>query len=294
MAYQGILNPISGLKANADLSSYQHRFVKLTSGKVTYCNTTGEQAIGVLDDKPSAANVACCVLGFNGNVAKVEAGAAVSQGAEVMTDTVGRAITWLTKNAKLGIALNAASAAGEKIEVLLLPTGTDISGAKGTIQLDITALREIASNDTQNLAAHGGIMASDSTPALARVNGATDKALRLTWAAADVTEVAFPPVALPQDMDTSVDFTIHLWAGMAGATDTPTVDIQCFSGVGDTEMGGATAALSDTAGEVSVTIANANVAAAPGFLNIALVPAAHGTDALYLYAAWIEFTRKVN
>ena len=50
--------------------------------------------------------------------------------------------------------------------------------AKGFIPLDITALREIATNDIQNLAAHGGLLASDSDPALARVNGATDKAHR--------------------------------------------------------------------------------------------------------------------
>ena len=37
-------------------------------------------------------------------------------------------------------------------------------------------MREIASDDTQNLAAHGGLLASDSAPNLARVNGATDKA----------------------------------------------------------------------------------------------------------------------
>jgi hypothetical protein len=44
----------------------------------------------------------------------------------------------------------------------------------GVIPLDITSLREIASNDIQALVAQGGILASDSVPNLARVNGATD------------------------------------------------------------------------------------------------------------------------
>jgi hypothetical protein len=161
----------------------------------------------------------------------------------------------------------------------------------GHLPLDITALREIATNDTQNLAAHGGIMASDSTPALARVNGATDKALRVAWAAADVTEVQFPPVPLPRDLGGAC--SVHLWAGMAGATDTPTIDVQAYSGVGDTEMGTATAALSDAA-EVSAAITAANLGDHPGFLNLALVPAAHGTDALYLYAAWLEYDQLVD
>jgi len=164
---------------------------------------------------------------------------------------------------------------------------------KGTIQLDITALREIASNDIQNLAAHGGLLASDSAPNLARVNGATDKALRVTWTAeADTDEAQFPPVAKPVDLDEGTDLTIHLLMAMEGATDTPTVDVQVFDGLGDTEMGGATGAVTGTTiTEYTVTIANANIAAAPGFLNISLVPGVHDTDDLYLYAAWIEYTR---
>lgn len=163
----------------------------------------------------------------------------------------------------------------------------------GTIQLDITSLREIASNDIQALAAHGGLLASDSDPSLARVNGATDKALRVIWDTAnDTDEVQFAPVAKPADLDASSDLTIHLWAAMAGATDTPTIDVQVYDGTGDTEMGGATGAITGTTpAEYTVTIANANVAAAPGMLNIALVPGAHTNDALYLYAAWIEYTR---
>lgn len=164
---------------------------------------------------------------------------------------------------------------------------------KGCIQLPITTLREIASNDIQALAAHGGLLASDSDPALARVNGATDKALRVIWDTSnDTDEVQFPPVALPPDFDASTDCTIHLLAAMGGATDTPTIDVQVYNMTGDTEMGGATAAVTGTSiAEYSVTIANANVAVAPGFLNIALVPGTHENDALYLYAAWIEYTR---
>lgn len=170
----------------------------------------------------------------------------------------------------------------------------DASLAVGTIQLDITSLREIASNDIQALAAHGGLLASDSDPALARVNGATDKALRVIWDTSnDTDEAQFPPVAMPVDLDASTDLTIHLLMAMGGATDTPTVDVQVFDAVGDTEMGGATGAVTGTSvAEYTVTIANANVSGNPtGFLNIALVPGTHENDALYLYAAWIEYAR---
>ena len=164
----------------------------------------------------------------------------------------------------------------------------------GFIPLDITSLREIASNDIQNLAAAGGILASDSAPGLARVNGATDKALRVTWTAeADTDEAQFPPVPLPPDLDASLPITFHALMAMEDANDTPVVDVQVFSGAGDTEMGGPTAAVTGiTVAEYTVTIAAANVVGHPGFLNISLVPAAHEADDLYLYAAWLEYTRK--
>lgn len=51
----------------------------------------------------------------------VEAGAAVSAGASLKSDASGRAITWATSGAKVGIALEAATGAGQMIEVLLIP-----------------------------------------------------------------------------------------------------------------------------------------------------------------------------
>lgn len=51
----------------------------------------------------------------------VEAGGAITAGATVKTDSVGRAITWVTSGAKVGMALQSASGAGQFIEVLLIP-----------------------------------------------------------------------------------------------------------------------------------------------------------------------------
>ena len=164
---------------------------------------------------------------------------------------------------------------------------------KGYISLDISSLREIATNAIQNLAAHGGILASDSQPDIARVNGATDKALRVTWATDEVDEVQFPPVGLPPDMDTGVDWTVHLIVDKDGNTDTSAnIDVQVFAGFGDTEMGGATPSITETApAEKTVTITGANTPALPTFINISLVPSAHANDEIYLYAAWIEYTK---
>ena len=48
-------------------------------------------------------------------------GAAVAAGATVKSDASGRAITWASSGAKVGLALEAATAAGQMIEVLLVP-----------------------------------------------------------------------------------------------------------------------------------------------------------------------------
>ena len=50
----------------------------------------------------------------------VEAGAAIALGATLKSDASGRAITWAATGAKVGIALEAATAAGQFIEVLLV------------------------------------------------------------------------------------------------------------------------------------------------------------------------------
>ena len=50
----------------------------------------------------------------------VEAGAAIAEGATLESDATGRAITWATAGGRVGIALEAASAAGEFIEILLI------------------------------------------------------------------------------------------------------------------------------------------------------------------------------
>jgi len=51
----------------------------------------------------------------------IESGAAIAAGATLKSDANGRAITWAASGARLAIALQAASAAGQLIEVLFIP-----------------------------------------------------------------------------------------------------------------------------------------------------------------------------
>ena len=161
----------------------------------------------------------------------------------------------------------------------------------GFMPIPLASFREVATNATINASGNGGLLASDTTPIFERVNAATDKQLRVNWAAGNVDEIvaSFP---YPPDLDDSAAVTVNLLMRMGGASDTPVVAVSYFEGVGDTNAGGNTTALSATVAQKTVTIAAGDVGAYPNMASIGIVPGTHATDAVWLYGAWIEYTRK--
>lgn len=166
--------------------------------------------------------------------------------------------------------------------------------AKGHIPLSLGTARIISGNAIQNTT-EAGVPDGNTSPSLARVNGATDKMARLAWAGGSAEEIQFESITYPQDLDDASAVTVHILAAMANTNDTPTVAIGYFEGVGDTNAGGNTGAVTGaTVAEYSATIAAADVGAHPKAAAITLTPGAHATDALYVYAAWVEYTRKTS
>ena len=161
----------------------------------------------------------------------------------------------------------------------------------GFIPLMLAGAREIATNDIINAAGIGGILSSDSTPALKRENGATDKKQMIEWVSSNNDEVVwdFP---YPPDLDDTADVVVHLLAMMSGATNTPVLTVSYFEGIGDTNAGGNTAALGSSLAEKTVTILAANIGTYPNGASIGIVPGAHTTDKVQLLAIWVEYTRK--
>lgn len=91
------------LPAAADLSAKQYHFVVVNSqGQVAAC-TAGAQADGVLQDKPAAgqaANVA------HSGITKIVYGGTVTAGADLASDSNGRAVTASSPGAAiLGVAI---------------------------------------------------------------------------------------------------------------------------------------------------------------------------------------------
>lgn len=164
--------------------------------------------------------------------------------------------------------------------------------AKGYIPLPLGTARIISSNAIQNTT-EGGVPDGNTAPSLARVNGATDKQERLIWAASSSVEVQFDSFVYPPDLDDAAAVEVHLLIGKDTNTDTAaTVAVGYFEGVGDTNAGGDTAALATASvTEYTVTIAAGDVGAAPKAAAVTITPGTHTTDAIWLYGAWVEYSR---
>lgn len=91
MAWDADVRFLPGLKAGADLSAAanQYKLVKLdANGDVVLCSARGEFAIGSLYNKPKSGEVA--QVAYAG-VVKVQADAAIDEGAAVTTSADGQA-----------------------------------------------------------------------------------------------------------------------------------------------------------------------------------------------------------
>ncbi len=161
----------------------------------------------------------------------------------------------------------------------------------GFINIGLTGIREVASNNLGNVTANGGLLATDTTPILEFTNGDTDSAWRMRWASSNSDPISFQ-CALPPDIDEASNVTVNLLAAMGGATDTPVISADTYFNVGDTKVEDDSAAISGTTvAEYAITVAAADVPAGAQTMTVELTPGAHTTDTLLIYAVWVEYTR---
>lgn len=121
MTYEAVrsisLAPVTANVINAN------RFVNLVAGTGTIDESTAAgDCIGVsLDSSAALASAAIPVALPDGCIVEVEAGAAVTIGARLISDATGRGITATGATARvLGRALTAAGAAGDMMSVLFV------------------------------------------------------------------------------------------------------------------------------------------------------------------------------
>ena len=115
MSYEENLETIS-IEAGSDLSAAQYLFVDVASdSQIDVVGTKGAKAIGILQDKPAAAGRPGCIA--IGGVSKVECGATIAAGAEVISDDDGAA---LAKDAVSQFVMGTALEGGDAGEIIAI------------------------------------------------------------------------------------------------------------------------------------------------------------------------------
>jgi hypothetical protein len=170
---------------------------------------------------------------------------------------------------------------------------TDALTAQARIDIPLTALREASTFNVGAITANGGVLASDTTPVLSAINGATDGCQRVLWAASNGDQVVFQ-ISLPADLDDTADLKLYTRIASAGTTDAVGFTVKSFFDEGDTAIDD-TSATNQTATYANklTTIGNADVPAGATTLTIGLTPVAHTTNTMALTAVWLEYQRKL-
>lgn len=179
---------------------------------------------------------------------------------------------------------------GSRSSALFIPINSDPSSvASGFVDVPLATFREVdASGDVGDTTANGGVLSSNTTPIYL---GDAAEALAISWAATNVDPVA-SGISLPPDFDASSACYLDLRVKMGGATDVPSVTVETSSDgaakVTDTAAGSASASIQT----LTATIAAGDIPSGTVALTIGLTPAAHGNDAMNLYAARLRYRRK--
>jgi len=290
--------------------------VKIESGTVTTppevidC-AQGEQGVGVVEyDVADGDLVAVRMFTWGGTLEGV-ANDTFSIGATLYAHDAGE-ISDTSSGSAIGIALEAATAAGDVVEYMpfgvLSTTAATVSYADAGAQTAAATVEAVGAEvythilsaqlfipvpltawmigDATNTVSFGG-PATD--PILDMTNGDTDSALRFLWAAGSV-EPIITQISLPPNLDVTADVVLHLWAGKDADANTVTLASDSYFNIGDTKVSDVTATIAQTAAETTITIAAADVPAGAQTLTIELTPSAHAGDVLYMYSSSIEYT----
>lgn len=180
------------------------------------------------------------------------------------------------------------------VEAALAELYQNAISIQGFVPVPLQALREVSSMAVGNIVANGGVLASDTTPILQPINGATDGCQVVAWAAGNADPVAVS-IPLPPDLDDTADLVLHTRIASAGTTNAVGFTVDSWFNEGDTKVTD-TSQTNQTAtyAEKLTTIAAADVPAGAQTLTVSLTPVTHATDAMYLSALWLEYKTKIK
>jgi hypothetical protein len=299
-----------------------HRHVKIDTNEATSPPTivfadAGEQGVGFTETAAaSGATVAVRLTTAPGTV-EVEAADTWALGAVLYSANDGK-VSDSSSGTAIGQAMAAATDAGDIIEMVPYVVASTAAG-----NVSVADTGTFTSTETVEAALaeiYQGLLTAQATipvplGAITMEDGTvlTKQATTVAGIAqlADKEQVILIPidcsagetlgftVPVPQDLDDTADITVHVLAGKGGDLDTLTLDCEVFPcAVGDTANADiqdtAAAAITAAASELVFTCGADGVLEAPGTLSVVLiVGGTNDGDAIYIYGAWVEYTRKI-
>jgi hypothetical protein len=298
------------------------RRVKIKSGttttppEVVYADA-GEQHIGITEYAAASGADVTVRLRTAAGTFECEAADSFAVGAVLYGANDGK-ISDSSSGSALGVALEAATAAGDLVEVLqdavLSTTAGNVSVADAGGFTDAATAEAALAEIYQHLVTAqatipvplGSITQEDGTAltkqatTVAGFSQLSDKetVINIPVDCTAGESLGFT-VPVPQDLDDAADITVHALVGKNADNDTLTLDCEVYPcAVGDTANADiqdtAAQAITQAASELVFTCGADGVLAAPGTLSVVL--ALGGTndgDAVYIYGAWIEYKRKI-
>lgn len=230
-------------------------------------------------------------------------------GAVTLTNSAGTTVQTLASGDTVTVKVTSRTSAGVSTWKLtesstLKNIQTTLTTSYGYVHIPLTAWREVVTNDISDAAvgaadSSGGVLATDTTPALEYINGDTNSSLRLLWAASNVDPLACQ-VLIPADLDETQPIYFKAVGVMSGATNAPVLSLDTYftelTGGGMTKIEDDTSAFSDAVGVVTATIAASDFSSlvnnnTPLFATIEITPGAHGTDTLAVYGTYLQYTK---
>ena len=315
--------------AGEDLAA--HRRVKVMTAspatttdppEVVYADA-GEDYIGVTEYAATDGNeVACKLNNYPGTIEmECTVSSTIARGTVLYGAADGK-ISDASSGSAQGIAVEAASASGDVIEVcpwgvkstsaanvsiadaLSIITATDVEGATQEIMRGIKTAQYTIAPDRISKEDGTALTVYAASPASVGIAQISNKSSVIQWAANATPDDIVAHFVLPQDYDDAADVVLHLLGCVSAASpaNSPTFTVEAYFDVvgtavgGDTDCGGTSSEFTAVATlqEKTLTIALANAEAAPTALTLVL----HPTDGqlgdvdFYLAGIWLEVTRK--
>jgi hypothetical protein len=159
-----------------------------------------------------------------------------------------------------------------------------------SISFPLVNFREATAGDVGAVATAGGLLSSDTTPALSGTGATVSQ--QVSWVTGNVDQILID-VALPEDFDGRDNAVLELFVS-SGTTNPATFTVATsWDGAANVSDTATDAVQSATTHKISAIIDRSDIPDKPSFLSIALTPAAHATDVIVLKAARLRYFRRV-